>query len=142
MTTDATLATPGTPRHTPAPARLARRNWEGPWLLAVAAVHSLFGLIVFAPVLRAMLAEGLFNTVNVDPLRGAVSWFLLFGLPLALLALCITPLQQAGAQRRLRALGWSLLALGALGVGLMPASGFWLVLPPALSLLRPLQQGR
>ena len=128
---------------TPLPARRARwQAWEGPWLLAVAAIHSLFGLLVFAPVLHSMLAQGWFGTVGADPLRGAVSWFLLFGLPLALLALCITPLRQAGKTWHLRLIGWGLLVLVALGAGLMPASGFWLALPPALSLLRPLRQGR
>ena len=128
---------------TPLPLRPSRwQAWEGPWLLAVAAVHTLFGLLVFAPVLRAMLAQGWIDTVGTDPLRGAVSWFLLFGLPLALLALCIRPLRQAGQARRLRLLGWGLLGLCAAGASLMPASGFWLVLPPALSLLRPRGQGR
>ncbi|MGM9513996.1 DUF6463 family protein [Roseateles sp. DB2] len=128
---------------TPQPLRPSRwQAWEGPWLLAVAAVHSLFGLLVFAPVLRAMVAQGWFDTVGADPLRGAVSWFLLFGLPLALLALCIGPLRQAGQVRRLRLMGWGLLGLGAVGASLMPASGFWLVLPPALSLLLPRGQGQ
>ncbi|WP_269632564.1 DUF6463 family protein [Pelomonas sp. BJYL3] len=128
---------------TPLPLRPSRwQAWEGPWLLAVAAVHTLFGLLVFAPVLRAMLAQGWIDTVGTDPLRGAVSWFLLFGLPLALLALCIRPLRQAGQARRLRLLGWGLLGLCAAGASLMPASGFWLVLPPALSLLWPRRPGR
>ncbi|HLO94187.1 MAG TPA: DUF6463 family protein, partial [Burkholderiaceae bacterium] len=95
-----------------------------------------------APVLRGMLAQGWFDSVGADPLRGAVSWFLLFGLPLALLALCIGPLRRAGETRRLRLLGWGLLGLTALGASLMPASGFWLALPPALSLLWPRHPGR
>ena len=128
---------------TPVPARRARwQAWEGPWLLAVAAIHSAFGLLVFAPVLRSMLAQGWFGTVGADPLRGAVSWFLLFGLPLALLALCIRPLRQAGETRRLRQLGWGLLGLALLGASLMPVSGFWLALPPALSLLWPRPPGQ
>lgn len=67
-------------------------------------------------------------------LRGAVVWFLLFGAPLALLAILVRPLQQAVQWRALRHLGWGLIALAALGVSLMPVSGFWLVLPPALAL--------
>lgn len=51
------------------------KRWIGRWVMGVAAVHTAFALVVFAPVLRA------------------------------------------------------------LGVVLMPASGFWLALPPAFAVL-------
>lgn len=114
-----------------------KRPWIGRWLLGVAALHTLFGLAAFPPVLRQLWQLGVFDSVGADPLRGAAVWFLLFGAPLALLAWVITPLErQRAAAPLLRQLGGGLLALALLGILLMPVSGFWLALPPALALLR------
>ncbi|QPF76836.1 hypothetical protein G8A07_26625 [Roseateles sp. DAIF2] len=106
-------------------------------MLAVAALHTLFGLLVFAGPLRQLLRLGLFNAVGADPLLGAVTWFLLFGAPLALLGQALTLLERRVDAPALRPLGWGLLALGLLGIVLMPASGFWLLLPVVWALLRP-----
>lgn len=114
-----------------------RRPWIGRWLLGVALLHTFFGLVAFPQVLLQLWQLGVFDAVGTDPLRGAVVWFLLFGAPLTLLAWVITPLERRQeATPLLRRLGWGLLALALAGVVLMPASGFWLVLPPALALLR------
>lgn len=114
------------------------RPWMGRWLLAVAALHTVFGLLVFAGPLGRMLHLGVFNAVGADPLLAAATWFLLFGGPLALLGQALTLLERQSHldPAVLRPLGWGLLALGALGVLLMPASGFWLVLPVVWALLR------
>jgi Family of unknown function (DUF6463) len=42
---------------------------------------------------------------------------------------------RAGTGRLPAFLGWSLLALGAAGVILMPVSGFWVVLPQAVMMI-------
>jgi len=115
------------------------RPWMGRWLLAVAALHTLFGLLVFAGPLRQLLRLGLFDAVGTDPLMAAVTWFLLFGAPLALLGQALTLLERQAAvvdPASLRPLGWGLLGLGTLGIVLMPASGFWLLLPVVWALLR------
>ncbi len=114
----------------------AEQRWIGPYLLAVAALHTAVGLLLFTPVLAELLRLGWWNSVGDHALRGAVVWFLLFGAPLALLAWLVRPLQRAAQWPALRHLGWGLIALAALGASLMPVSGFWLVLPPALALLR------
>jgi hypothetical protein len=114
----------------------SRRPWIGPWLLLVAAVHTVFGLVVFAPVLGDMLGRGLFNTVGPDAKAGAVVWFLLFGGPLALVAWQIWLAERRAAWAELRVLGWGILGLTVLGLLLMPMSGFWLALPAAWGLLR------
>lgn len=112
------------------------RIWIGHWLMGVAALHTLFAAVVFGKVLLKIAERGLFNSVGADPMIGAVTWFVLFGVVLALLALAITPLERSGQHAALRKLGFGLLLLCGLGIVLMPASGFWLAIPPALAMLR------
>lgn len=115
---------------------LLRRGWAGPWLMAVAALHTAFAAVVFAKPLGQIAAHGVWNGIDQDPVRRAAVWFVLFGAVLALLGGAVAGLERAGTpgQPALRPLGWGLLALALLGIVLMPASGFWLALPPALAL--------
>ncbi|MES2583746.1 MAG: DUF6463 family protein [Pseudomonadota bacterium] len=112
------------------------RHWIGHWLMLVAAIHTVFGLVVFRADLSAMASQGFFNTVGEDPRRAAVAFFMLFGFLLAVLALATTALERHGQQAQLRPVGWSLLLMCAVAVVLMPASGFWLAGPALWALLR------
>jgi len=116
-----------------------RTTWKGLWLLVVAAVHTLFAAAVFQPQLHEIVRRGVFNSVHKDPVVGAVVWFVLFGGLFALLgwAILLAERHAALAPVPLRGLGAGLLALTLLGIVLMPTSGFWLVLPPALALCWP-----
>jgi len=49
--------------------------------------------------------------------------------------LAIAALEKSSSRRLPKSIGWSLLAIGVVGVTLMPASGFWLVFPPAIAVL-------
>ena len=126
---------PSAPRRGTVP---RRRAWKGLWLVAVAAVHTVFAAIVFLPQWQDIVRRGVFDSVGSDPLRGAVAWFGLFGAALALLGWAIVLLERspAPAPTALRPLGMGVLALTLLGLVLMPASGFWLALPAALALCR------
>lgn len=104
--------------------------------MAVAALHTGFALTVFQQPLLGILQRGVFDTVGRDPLTAAAVWFLLFGVVLALLALAVTTLERNGQVQGMRPLGIGVLALTACGVILMPASGFWLVIPAGIALLR------
>ena len=115
-------------------------RWIGLWLMGVATIHCAFGVIMFGEVLAAIVRRGVFNTVGSDPMTGAVVWFMLFGAALFICGQTILQLEQAGQPVR-AAVGWSLLLLVVLGVVLMPVSGFWLALPPALALLRRAKLG-
>lgn len=112
------------------------KPWIGRWLLAVSALHTAFAVYAFHPVLVDIARRGVFNTVGKEPMTGAVVWFVLFGAALFIAGLVISALEQAAPHALPRSLGWTLLALALLGAVLMPASGFWLALPPALALLR------
>lgn len=123
---------------TPPPFTL-RTAWKGLWLLAVAAIHTLFAAIVFPPQLEEIVRRGVIDSVGTDPMAGAVAWFVLFGAVLALLGWAVLLIERhaAPAPGLLRPLGLGVLALALLGIALMPASGFWLVLPPALAMCWP-----
>ena len=112
------------------------RYWIGQWLMLVAAIHTVYGLVVFRADLLAMARQGFFDTVGQEPQRAAVAFFMLFGFLLAVLAQATTALERSGQNALLRPMGWSLLLLCAMAVLLMPASGFWLVAPALWALLR------
>ncbi len=65
------------------------RSWRGRALCAFAGVHTLVACVEFAPVWRELWAAGVVDSVGRDPLRGAVAWFFLFGVLLALLGLAV-----------------------------------------------------
>lgn len=113
-----------------------KRIWIGRYLVAVALIHTAFGLIAGAGTLRQMLAIGVFNSAEATHMSQALSWYLLFGAPLALLGMSITLLERSGTLAGTRGLGIGLLCLLVAGVVLMPMSGFWLIIPPVIALLR------
>lgn len=112
--------------------------WKGWWLLAVAAGHTVFAATVFQPLWQEIVRRGVFDNVGTDPMLSAAVWFGLFGGVLALLGWAILQIERhtAAAPVSLRPLGAGVPALTLLGAMLIPASGFWLALPPALALCR------
>jgi len=113
-----------------------KKIWIGRWLLAVAALHTVAGCFFGARVLPQLWERGVFNTVGNDPMSGVIVWFLLFGVVLAILGLAVTDLERHDRFDSARMLGAGMFMLSLAGVVLMPASGFWLVFPPAIALLR------
>jgi surface polysaccharide O-acyltransferase-like enzyme len=105
-------------------------------MMLVAAIHTVFGLVVFKADLLAMLSLGFFNVVGQDSRRAGVAFFMLFGFLLAVLAHATTALERTGQRATLRQMGWLLLLLCAVAVLLMPSSGFWLMGPALWALLR------
>lgn len=111
------------------------KRWIGRWLIAVSAIHTVFAIIVFRDGLTSIIKRGVFNTADSDAMTAAVVWFVLFGAMLFVCGLAIAALEKSPSGYIPKSIGWSLLALGILGVTLMPASGFWLVFPPAIAVL-------
>lgn len=111
------------------------RRWIGLWIIAVSALHTLFALFAFAPPLRAMLGEGLWNSVGANPLRGAVAWFLLSGGFMLVAGLAVDASERSDGASLPRAVGWSLLIVTLICIILMPVSGAWLLLPPSIAMI-------
>ena len=119
----------------------------GALLIAIAGLHQLVGLAIGlgldpnakfpgAPPLVAMVRDGLVASVGItDPWRVAITWFLLWGFVFALVGLVAHQTERAGVPLS-RTFALSLAALCALGVALMPVSGFWLGFGPAYLALR------
>jgi len=121
----------------------------GAMLIGIAIVHTFVGVLIGlgfdpsipstgAPAFGAMLADGVIDSVGADPVRGAVTWFLLWGFVLALVGLVSHQSERAGLAPS-RSFAWSFGAMCVLGVVLMPASGFWLGFGPTLIAFRRAQ---
>ena len=123
-----------------------RRRLCGPLLIATGALDILYVLVFHSGQLAAIAGEGFFNAV--DPGlefstfdRETAFWHLAFGLIAIILGGLIHWAQ--GRTGTLTAfLGWSLLALPVAALGLMPASGFWAVLPQAVLMIAVAGRGR
>ena len=113
-----------------------KRIWIGRWTIFVAAGHTVVGVLMGGKVLRGVLERGVFNAVGSDPMTGVIVWFLLTGAVLVLLGMAITAIERSGQLALARPLGLGVLALTTLGVVLMPVSGFWLMYPVVVGLLR------
>jgi hypothetical protein len=110
---------------------MARRTEAAGWLLmAVAALHAVFGLWIGRRPLLAMARDGFVNAVDPHLDRSLAFWFLLMSPLLWIVGRFALWLASEG-RRPPAWLGRSLLALALVCAVLMPVSGFWLILLPA-----------
>lgn len=110
------------------------KHWIGRWLMGVAIIHTLIASVRYRNVLVSVVQRGVFNTVASDPVVGAVVWSLLFGAVAFIGGLAVLALERS-SRTLPKSLGWSLLALAMIGIVLVPVSGFWLLFPPAITVL-------
>jgi hypothetical protein len=109
-------------------------HWIGRWLMTVAALHVVIAIVQYHDVLATVAQRGAFNTVAGAPEVGAVVWSLLFGAVAFIGGLAVSALEKSGVALP-KSLGWCLVVLAAVGAVLVPVSGFWLVFPPAISIV-------
>lgn len=115
------------------------RRLCGPLLMATGVLDLLYVLVFHSRQLAAIAGDGFLNAVEPDVAistfdRETAFWHLMFGATVLILG-GLVHWAQARTGALPAFLGWSLLVLGAIGVILMPASGFWLVLPQAVLML-------
>lgn len=84
--------------------------------------------------------SGIVGQAEGEPLRMAIVWFLLFGFLLIFAGMVLHQLEVSGGMLS-RGLAWGLGGLCALGVVLMPVSGFWLGFIPAVQIWRRAASG-
>lgn len=112
-------------------------RWIGRWIVVVSVLHTAFGAIVFSGDLGQMALAGLWDSIGADARAGAVAWFMLSGFFMAALGLAVDALESSANHGNLRATGIVTLLTTIVGIVLMPASGFWLLLPPTVAMLWP-----
>jgi len=110
------------------------KNWQGNWIIAVAALHTLFAVIMFSSEYASLYDNGIVNSLSTDRSAAAV-WFFLFGQVLFIAGLLIKYFDNHNKQLIPLSIPVNLLLLTLMGVVIMPDSGFWLMFPPVISLL-------
>lgn len=110
------------------------KNWQGNWIIAVSAIHTLFAVVVFSADYRSLYDNGIFNSLSTDRSAAAV-WFFLFGQVLFIVGLLIKYFEKHINHQIPVSISLNLLLLTLIGITIMPDSGFWLMFPPVISLL-------
>lgn len=110
------------------------KRWIGRWLMAVGAVHVPFALIKHQAIWSEIGQAGVFDVVAGYHVRGHAAWFFVAGPTLLFLGAVVDALEKVQVRPPL-ALGIAMLLMVALLLVLMPRSGSWLLLPPALAMI-------
>ena len=108
-------------------------------LIAITVIHLACTPLVYGQGLGDIIDDGVLNAVETGPTgidaRGAAFWYVAAGLGVVVLGYLTW-----WVERRIEALpaglGWLLVAFTVINVVLVPFSGFWLFLPPAIVVLR------
>ena len=115
------------------------KAWISKWLMFVSAGHTVVGAMLFGSIYMQMFSAGLVGSVTSEK-TAAAAWFLLFGFLLFITSLLMGVIEKSDDLEMPKSVGVTLFALTTIGVILMPASGFWLVYPAAITLL--INQGK
>ncbi len=121
------------------------RRLSGPLLMATGVLDILYVLVFQSRQIAAVARDGFFNAVDPSVAfstfdRETAFWHLAFG-SMALILGGLIHWAQNRTGTLPAFLEWSLLALGAAAVFLMPVSGFWVVLPLAVMMIVVAQRG-
>ncbi len=119
------------------------RRLSGPLLMATGVLDLLYVLVFHSRQLAAIAQDGFFDAVELHPAQldqETAFWHLTFWATVLILG-ALVHWAQARTGNLPAFLGWSLLALGAVGAVLMPVSGFWAVLPQAVMMLVVVRRG-
>ena len=111
------------------------RRWIGRAIIGISVIHTLFAFTAYGQVLVELLRDGLFDSLGGDTMRAAFIWFVFAGFFMFTTGLGVDALEKNRLHGTLVFPGWALLAITILGIVMMPASGFWLMLPPAIAMI-------
>ncbi|MBW3631342.1 MAG: hypothetical protein KY464_18920 [Gemmatimonadetes bacterium] len=117
------------------------QRWIGRWLFAVGVLHNALGVYMYTIPLAAMISTGVWNSTGMDPARSLAFWFIISGLLMMLVGYMVDWAETSGRTPFPSGLAPSLLALTALGIVVMPVSGFWAILPAVYGCFRRQQHG-
>ena len=106
----------------------------GRLLMVIGIIHCALFLWWGRPVFAAIWQDGFFNTIDPHRDRQMIFWSLCFGALAIFLGQLVSWLEGQG-KRTPAFMGWELLALFVIACALMPVSGGWLALIPAVLII-------
>ncbi len=109
-------------------------RWIGRYLMITGIIHALLTLLFFGGELEAIYKAGIWNSVSGHTERMAAFWFLFSGFLLSGLGVLADHVEKSHGVLPV-SLGYSLLLLAMLILLVLPLSGGWLLLPPAIALI-------
>ena len=99
------------------------------WMIGVSVLHTLASIALYGGAYAGFLENGIIAAVADDADRAAL-WFFASGALMFLIGLCFLHMQTIP-----KPIGIVLLLVGLVGGILLPKSGFWVLLPPAIGIL-------
>ena len=99
-------------------------------------LHNAVGLFFYWTPLKGIVTAGVWNTVDQAYDRSSAFWFLMFGFMMWILG---KMMRWSTMEKKIPLppfVGHYLIVLSVIGVICMPVSGFWLVIPQGVYLLR------
>ncbi|NEW06678.1 hypothetical protein GK047_11700 [Paenibacillus sp. SYP-B3998] len=114
------------------------KKHSGVMLTWTAVLHTVVGIIVYWQQITNIANDGFINAIDpqLHAGRAAAFWFLMFGILLFMLASLMNWFIQIKGTEVPQFVGVHLLALSLIGVLFLPVSGFWLVIPQAIIIMR------
>lgn len=109
------------------------KRWIGRWIIGTSTLHTIFAFIKFPETWANIITDGVFNSVGENAEIAAPVFFLLWGLLFYVFGFTIDALEKKAIPLP-NPLGWGLFLNGVVAVILIPASGFWLLFPPAIAI--------
>lgn len=100
-------------------------------------LHVITGIVAFRPTFSQMLAAGLVGSARQPDENRLAFWFTFAGMLMGLTGYLMDWVVRKQGLRLPVVFGYILTALCALGILLIPPSGFWLVLPLGVYLSLP-----
>lgn len=107
------------------------KNWIGKAIAFIGVIHTTLGLVIFRKILQDLFSEGLFNTVNGQMDREFFYWFTMFGVVLIIFGALVNWIEQTTGELP-NWLGWTCFIFTVVLLIIMPISGAWLLLIPAI----------
>ncbi|WP_417430283.1 DUF6463 family protein [Kiloniella sp.] len=120
----------GTSSHERLLCYLIKQRWVGRWIMGISISHLVFTFIVFPTQVTYIFTRGFFDTGVANAEVGNTVWFFFFGIPLFIVGYMIDRDEKKTVMPPFQeVILVSLVCMTALGILLIPASGFWLMTP-------------
>lgn len=103
-------------------------KWIGYWMIVIAALHLAAAFAVYGDSYLSMASDGFWATGSTDTTKLAF-WFVIASPFMFLVGLLVLNMQSIPLSA-----GITLTVIAVAGAIVIPASGFWLVIPPALAM--------